>query len=384
LFTRSAFRAIEANPGFSFDSLVIARIDMGLVKYPDARAREILRQADERLSQLPGVESVSASRYVPLRQESWMREVQIGGAPAARENAQSFQDGKAAFARSNIITADYFRTLRIPLVAGREFDRRESDSDTGPRTAILSQTLADKFFPGEDAVGRTVQFPADNPKGHGQILQVVGVVPAITWDLFEPEAVDAIYAPLGQHFNTTMRMHVRTAPSADPQSFLPLIRETLRQIDPLIPITELQTMEAFHREGPILRVMNVGAILFGLFGGVALLLSFIGGYGVKAYAVARRTREIGIRIALGATPRDLIRMILFEGARLVAIGLAAGLILALGISRLVQQFLYGVASTDLLTLLTVPFSLATVMMLACWLPARRAAKVDPMVALRYE
>jgi putative ABC transport system permease protein len=173
-------------------------------------------------------------------------------------------------------------------------------------------------------------------------------------------------------------------PNADPASLMPLVRQTLRDIDSEIPLVEMKPLNLVHAESMSVRMTKIGATLFGAFGAVALLLSFIGVYGLKAYSVARRTREIGIRMALGATARDVVRMIISEGARIAAIGLVLGLVLAMGAGKFAGRFLYGISGFDPVTFILIPIALAGVTLLACWLPARRATRVNPMTALRCE
>jgi putative ABC transport system permease protein len=161
-----------------------------------------------------------------------------------------------------------------------------------------------------------------------------------------------------------------------------LVRHALREIDPEIPLVEMKPMKMMHEEGMSVRMTKIGAMLFGAFGVVAILLSFLGVYGLKAYSVARRTREIGIRLALGATARDVVRMIIGEGARITVIGLAIGFIFAIAVGKIVGKFLYGVTGSDPVTFTLIPIALAIVALIACWLPARRATRVNPMTALR--
>jgi putative ABC transport system permease protein len=240
------------------------------------------------------------------------------------------------------------------------------------------------MWPGEDPVGRNIQFPSDNPNGQPKVMQVVGVAPKILWDLFEKDAAGMVVTPRGQDFQSSMNIHVRVMPNADPVSIMDSVRRALREIDPDIPLVEMKPMKLLHADGMGVRITKIGAMLFGAFGAVAILLSFLGVYGLKAYTVARRTREIGIRMALGATARDVVRMIVGEGARMAAIGLTIGLILAVVVGKLAGKFLYGVTGGDPVTFTLIPLGLAAVALIACWLPARRATRVNPMTALRTE
>jgi len=384
LFTRSAFEAMRADPGFAFGSHFIARIDTGLVSFPEARARQIFNDAEERIAALPGVESVSSALFVPFGQESWSRPVQVGGAAFSKDDAPTFAQGKRQQVMYNVVGPDYFRTLGLSLLRGRDFNRSEVVATPAYPVAIISQSIAEKLWPGEDAVGRMIQFPASDPNSPAKQMQVVGVAPTITWDLFQKDSSGLVVTPRGQDFQSSMRVHVRVMPNADPVAIMGLVRKTLNQIDPQIPLVEMKPLKLLHDESMSVRITKIGAALFGGFGAVALLLSFIGVYGLKAYSVARRTREIGIRMALGATARDVIRMILGEGARMIVVGLIIGAGLALALGRVAGKFLYGVSGFDPITFATIPVALAAASLLACWLPARRATRVNPMRALRCE
>jgi putative ABC transport system permease protein len=322
--------------------------------------------------------------FMPFGQESWTRDVQLGGTPPRTDAAQSLAEGKTVHVMYNTVTADYFRTIGLPLLSGREFTRSESRSKPPFPVAIVTKDLADRLWPGQDPLGRSIQFPADNPNGQPLVMQVVAVAPRMLWDLFEKDHTGMVITPLGQDFHSTMRLHVRVMANADPASTMSLVRQTLRDIDPDIPLVEMKQLNLVHSESMSVRMTKVGATLFGAFGGVALLLSFIGVYGLKAYSVARRTREIGIRMALGATARDVVLMIVSEGTRMAAIGLLIGLALAVGVGKLTDKFLYGVTGSDPVIFALIPIALAAVALIACWLPARRAARVNPMIALRCE
>jgi predicted permease len=382
LFTRSAFEAMRVDPGFTFGSHFIARIDTGLVSYPETRARQIFNEAEERIATLPGVESVSSALFTPFGGASWSRGVQLGGAPAGDENSRSLKEGKVAHVHYNVVSADYFTTLGAPLLRGREFTRSEAIAQPPFPVAIITRELAEFMWPGEDPVGRTIQFPADNEKGQPKVMQVVGVAPNIVWDLFQKDSSGMVVTPRGQDFQSSMNIHVRVLPNADPASIMDSVRRALREIDPEIPLVDIKPMKLLHADGMGVRVTKIGAMLFGAFGAVAMLLSFLGVYGLKAYTVARRTREIGIRMALGATARDVVRMIVGEGARMAVVGLALGLALAVAVGKLAGKFLYGVSGADPVTFTLIPIALAAVALLASWLPARRATRVNPTIALR--
>ena len=384
LFCRSAINAYDANPGFELGSNFYVALDPKLTGETDSRAWALNQAATERLAALPGVESVSSALYIPFGGSWGGCEVQLGGAPPPPNGASTFASGRKVSAAYNVVGANYFRTLGISLLRGREFERREEQTNSAQSVAIISQSLAEQFWPGADPLGRAIQFPSDDVKTTPKQLTVVGVVPTVQRRLLKEEPPAAVYVPLGQEFHADFKLHVRVAPGIDSSSLMATTRAELHRLDAEIPLTEIKTLQSMHRDSPDVRVMRLGAALFGAFGGLALLLSSVGIYGLKSYAVARRTREIGIRMALGANPRSVVGLFLREGIRLAGMGLGLGVLLALAVGKLAANFLYHLPSTDPVTFGIVLPVLFIVALFACWLPARRASRVDPMVALRSE
>ena len=384
LFSRSAIKAVRANPGFEFSTNFYLTLKTSLIGDTESQARELVRAATERLASLPGVESVSPAMNIPFSQDHWVRGVQLAGAPRRSDAAATLKEGKDLPAIYNVVGMDYFDTLGIPLLKGREFERREVETTNAPPVAIISQNLADQLWPGEDPIGRSLQFPSDGPKRAPEVMTVVGVVPAVDWDIFEKTRPAGIYVPLGQKFIDNVKLHVRVAPGVDPANLMLAAGKELRRLNPRIPLVEIKTLRAMHRDGMSVRIVRLGAILFGAFGLLAMFLCCLGVYGLRAYAVACRTREIGIRMAIGASSNAVLGMILGESAWLSALGLGLGFLLAGGLGRVAGQFLYQVPGLDPVTFAVIPPLLLVVVLFACWLPARRASKVDPMVALRYE
>jgi len=380
LFTRSAVNVAAATPGFAFGSNFYLSIDGTLAGYSGMRIREFTRAALKRLAGLPGVESVSAACSIPFGNSWDIRGVEMGGAAPRSDGASKTGESHKVYAVHNIVGADYFRTLGLPLQRGREFDRLEAHGTGVPHVAIISQSIAHQLWPEQDPLGRSIQF-----EGSGSaVMTIVGVVPDLLWQVFDNRPRPQIYVPLGQDFPATLNLHVRLAPGVDAANVMKAAREDLRRLDPEIPITEVKTLAGLHRDGPSGRVAHLGSVLFGAFGGLALLLSLLGIYALKAYSVARRTREIGIRMALGANRRNVITMILRESAWLVILGLSLGLVLAFAVGKLAGSFLYHVATTDPLTFTLIPLLLLLTALLACFVPARRVATLDPIKALRYE
>jgi predicted permease len=377
LFTRSAINALNANPGFEFGSHFYMTLDDSLTGNTELQTRELVRAAIERLEAVPGVESVSHAMVIPFGPARMGRTVWPGAGTPSPED-------KNLAATYNIVGVNYFRTLGIPLLRGREFERREVESTNAPPVVIISQKLADGFWPGQDPLGRSLQLSAGGPGGPFKRAEVVGVVPDIAWSIFDKERPAEYYEPLGQRFLNIWRLHVRVAPAADTGTVMAACLKELRQLDSRMPITDARTLTAMQRNSPLVVLARLGGMLFGAFGAVAMALSFLGVYGLKAYEVVRRTREIGIRMALGARSRDVLAMLLRESAWLAVWGLGLGLLLSLAMGRLASRFLYQVPAFDPLTFVGVPILLLTAVLIACSIPARRATKVDPMVALRHE
>jgi predicted permease len=380
LFSRSAMNVASANPGFEFGSTFYLSLDPGMLGYSAARTHELRRAALERLKSLPGVESVSAATSIPFGNSWDVSVVQVGGAPQPAKGAATFAAGKELYAINNAVGPDYFHAIGLPLQRGTEFETHATADPRAPAVAIISQGLAEQFWPGEDPVGRTVQFPGPVPR----LMTVVGVVPEVDWQVFRKEKRPQIYVPFSPDFAGNFKIHVRVAPGYSSTQLMTASRQVLFQIDPQAPLTEVKTLANLHRDGPTVRVTRFGSALFGAFGVLALVLSLLGLYAAKAYAVARRTREIGIRMALGATRREVLSLILNESSWLLAAGLALGLTLAFIVGRVATSFLYQVSNLDPLTFTAVPALMLATGLLACFIPARRAARLDPMSALRYE
>jgi ABC-type antimicrobial peptide transport system permease subunit len=298
----------------------------------------------------------------------------------------------------NSVGADYFAAVGLPLLRGRAFTTAEETQPGGPAVAIIDEVLAKKLWPDGDALGQRIQFPIrDNalPKNSaadsseikpGESIEIVGIVPAAKGRLFEKESAGALYLPYARAFQSDAFFFVKFAslPSSSEAATADLLRRTVQSVDPELPVLELRTFAKHMDSNPQLWIVRAGASLFSIFGGLALGLAVVGIYGVKAYSVARRTREIGIRMALGAQGKTVQWMILREGFAMVAAGLALGLLLALGTGKIVSSILFEVSSTDPFAFTLAPVVLLTAALLATWLPARRATKISPMVALRTE
>jgi len=383
LFIRAAVAAANVDPGFDLDHGLIVEVDPGLLGYDEARSRALYQGLHERFASLPGIESASVAATVPFGAvsagKSVLRAEDAVGLAPGDEQAQ------AVGATSNIVGADYFATLGIPVLRGRAFTRAETDSDGGPRVAIVDEVLAARLWPGQDPVGRQIVFRRSDADRDSDEMEVVGVVGTVRDDLFtSATGRPHVYVPFGQDFQAGMSIHLRasTTDEAAQAALLQQVRRQVQAVDPEVPIINLRSLRDHVAESATLWMVRLGARVFSIFGALALGLAVVGVYGVKAYTVARRTREIGIRKALGATTGATLWMVVHEGMAVTAVGLGVGTLLAAGVAKVLSSMLYEVSALDPLTFLTAPLVLAAASLLATWLPARRAARVAPITALR--
>ncbi|HEX7518230.1 MAG TPA: ABC transporter permease [Chthoniobacterales bacterium] len=399
LFIRGAGKAASVDTGLHADSTFLVETDASLGGFDRKRAQDMYRILGEKFAALPGAQHASISVTVPFGTNSVRRTLQRAGVhPAADAKPATAAEGLTFTPWWNSVGADYFTAVGLPLIRGRAFTTAETTQSGGPPVAIIDEVLAKKLWPDGDALGQQIQFPvrddappekSDENSGEikrGEPIEIVGIVPATKGRLFEQQPVGALYLPFARAFQSNVFYFVKFA-SLAPNNELAqadLLRRTVQSVDPLLPVLELRTF-AKHMDGnPQLWIVRAGAALFSIFGALALGLAVVGIYGVKAYSVARRTREIGIRMALGAEGKTVQWMILREGFAMVAAGLALGLLLALGTGKIVSSILFEVSSTDPFAFALAPAVLATAALLATWLPARRATKISPMAALRTE
>jgi predicted permease len=375
LFGRGALKAASANPGFSYSQQLLLTIDPSLVQYNEARGRELHRAVLARVRALPGIASASPASTVPFGEYHEGNPVERVGGTAAAPTESVLR----------IIGAGYFQTLNLPMLRGREFTAAEEESPTAPRVAIIDERLARRLFGDEDPIGQSVRFEAREDlmnRFDSEAMQVVGIAAPIRDELFDREAGPAVYIPSGRNYRAMTNIHVRiTQPGAEAAA-LASIRKELRALDPRLPVLEATTMTSFHDRSIELWAVRAGGRLFVVFGVLALSLAVVGLYGVKSYVVSQRTREIGVRMALGADRSDVLRMMLREGAVLAAIGIAIGLPLAAGLGKLLSAMLYDVKPLDPIVFASAPALLAAAALMATWIPARRATKVSPLTALR--
>ena len=289
------------------------------------------------------------------------------------EPAEALQMDEASLLNHTTIATDYFKTLGIPLVRGRDFG--DSDTATNPQVAIINETLARRITPDGNAIGKRLRMDSK-----GTYIEVVGIAKDIKYNQLAEQTPFFAYIPLSQRYRPEMTLHVSTA--GDPQEVMRRVQNQVRELDPNLPLINVMTLEE-HMRTP-LAPAQLFAWLSGAFGVLALLLAATGLYGVMAYLVSGRTREFGIRVALGAKSSDVLRLVLYEGLSLVGIGILFGLIASVALTHVLQSVLYDVSATDPVTFAGVALLLTVVTLIACYIPARRATKVDSMVALRYE
>ena len=397
LFVRGALQAGSVETGFRAHNVFLVEIDASLGGFDQKRTEELYRAVSDQLGALPGVEHAGMAATVPFGNSFVRRSVlRAGLSPAPDDRPATAAEGRTFTPFWNSVGADYFGAVGLPLLRGRTFSTAEATEHIGPAVAIIDDVLAKKLWPDGDALGQQIQFPirenavpepADDKNGQvrrGQPIEIIGIVPAIKNRLFDRDPAGAIYLPFARGFQNEAFFFVKFASLRNEAAAAEALRRAVQTVDPMLPILELRTFEKHMDANPQLWVVRAGATLFSIFGVLALGLAVVGVYGVKAYSVARRTREIGIRMALGAQGRTVQWMILREGFVMVAAGVLVGLLLALGVGRILGSILFHVSSTDPFAFTIAPFVLMTAALVATWLPARRATRISPMAALRTE
>lgn len=357
------------NPGFNPENSLTMSFDLSLQGYKTEPGNQLRKQLLNRIESLPGVQTASLTNFMPLS-------MNYNGTSVYIEGQQIERGMNAPNAMNANVGLKYFEAIGTPLMAGRELNELDQEGKT--RSVVVNETFAHKFFPGgnpnENAIGKRFRTTPD-----GQPWEIVGVAKdGKYWSIGEDPRSFAWF-PLGDQlaFNSLI---VRT--TTKPESVMAAIRNEFRNLDPNLPVTDVRTMKE-HMNVSLFPARAV-ATLLALFGTLALTLAAIGIYGVMSYSVAQRTREVGIRMALGAQRNDVLKMMLRQGMKLAAIGMAIGLAAALALTRLLSNLLYGVSATDAVAFIGVSFVLGLIVLLACFIPASKAAKVDPMIALRYE
>jgi putative ABC transport system permease protein len=383
LFFRGALKASGLNPGFVAAGDLVTELDFSLTKKDPVDARRLIFAAVQRARDLPGVKTAAIGTMLPYGNFTNSRRIM-----SAREALPT--DPKApdpgAGALFTAITPGYFDAIGVKLLRGRDFTQAEAENRDTPRVAIIDEEMARKIFPNTEAVGQHIRYTQPPKDGSPNDLLVVGVVSSHRHDVQNDTLKRRLFVPLSQGYNGNVYLHVRLA-TKDRHAvaaFIPTMRQTLRSIDPDLPILSVTPFVDLTEKSVGLWIVRLGALLFGVFGGIALVLAVIGVYGVKAYAVACRTREIGIRMALGAHRRDIFALIMRQGALQTALAVTIGLLFSLAAGRVLAQILYQVSPSDPFALVASGTMLAAAALLACFFPARRATHVEPLQALRTE
>ena len=369
LCLRSLLRAQSIDPGFAVENRLVMDMDLSMLGYSGTRSKAFYSETVERVDALPGVRSATVATPLPLGFDHMSVTVIIAG-----YRPPPGQKGYPGVGLS-YVGPHYFETMGIPVRAGRAF--RPQDNDKAPGVVIINEAMARLYWPGQDPVGQRIAFSVGNQTG----FEIVGVVSTGKYHNLGDPPQPFLYRPFLQMPDArSATLVVETA--VPPGSMLSAVQRTIQAIDPTTPITNSETMRQYMSVA--LFPAHFTGVLVGVFGGLALVLATVGLYGVVAYSVAQRTREMGLRVALGATRGDVMQLIIGQGIRLAFIGIIAGLAVALAVTRLIASLLYGVSATDPITFLAASALLLLVALTACYVPARRATKVDPMVALRYE
>ncbi len=375
LLLKSFWKLMQVNPGFRAENVVSANVSLPRARYADEwQQAEFFRRSVEAVRALPGVESASAVTNLPFNNGRGTTSFEIDGRPTPPNTNGPVAD-------NHDISPDYFKAMGIPMKAGRDFT--EADDRTRPGVVIINEKLAEHYWPGENPIGKrlTIGTPEEE-KLYGKAVsrEIVGIIGNTKLLELNADFQPELYTPLLQTPAVGMSLVVRGKASAE--SLINSIRQAVTSVDPNQPIRRPQLLEnAIARSVAPQRFI---AVLLAIFAGLAVVLAVVGIYGVMSYAVSQRTQEFGIRLALGAQARDVLRMILGQGLKLVLIGVALGLAGALGASRVLASLLFGVNATDGGTFAGVALLLVVVALVACYFPARRATKVDPMIALRCE
>lgn len=369
LLVNSLLRLQRVNPGFRTDHTLTMQMTLSGDRYQDrkqpaARINAFLAELSDRVSRLPGVTDVAHAQCVPL---------------TGVENNTGFQivdqvSSEKPSAQLRFIGNGYFRTLGIPLVAGRDFNPQ--DAPDSPPVMLINEAFAREHFHGENPLGKRLKlgWGGNGPK------EIVGIVGNVRHRSLSDAARAEMYVPQAQFDNAGITLIVRT--QTPPENLVNAVKQQVRELDPALPITDVKTLAAYRHEA--LALPRFTTMLLGIFAGLAVGLALVGLYGVMSYSVSQRTQEIGVRMALGAQAGDVLRMVVWQGLRLVGAGVLLGLAGALALTRLLQSLVYEISTNDPLTLTVVALLFAIVALGACYFPARRATKVDPLVALRYE
>jgi putative ABC transport system permease protein len=370
LFLRSLNHARAIDPGFDANHVLTLSFHTNAQGYDERKAQQFYQQLTERIQTLPGVDNVSIAQSAPLS----FFYAPAFGAPMFVEGHEPPPGTDPSFAGMNIIGPNFFNTINVPLPLGRDFNNQ--DQEGTPRVAIVNETLVQNFFPDGNALGQRLRVLGRRPASY----EIVGIVKDSKYRSLGEAPTPYIFVPYSQSPQPSMAVHVHT--NGNPKQLIAAIRREVQTLDPNLPAFNVTTL-ADNIEISLFPA-RLGAVLLGVFGGLALLIASIGIYGVMSFGVSERTREMGIRMALGAQRGDVLRMVIFQGMKVASIGVAIGSGLAFVSTRVLSSYLYDVSTTDPVTFTGITLILIGVACLACYLPARRATRVDPLEALRYE
>lgn len=407
LFVRMALNLTSIDTGTDADHTVLVEVDSSLGGFDETQSRQLFAAVRDRLAALPGVDSASSAAIVPFGMVNIGRGVQRAGVqPGPDAKPSTAAEGLAFDARWNAVGADYFATLGLPLLRGRAFSPAEAGAPGSPRVAIVDEALARKLWPDGDALGQRIQWAdadarraaSEASSGIGEhrdvaaqanedrTLEIVGIVKSTRHSFGQKHPGPAVYVPFAQGFQSNVFFHVRprahTATAA--AALVGPVRRAVREAAPALPVFSVQTYRQHIETNLEAWMSRLGSALFGFFGAVSMLVAVVGIYGVKAYAVSRRTREIGVRMALGAQPGEVRAMILREGAAIAGTGIVLGLLLALGVGRAMASLFVDIPAFDVVIFGAAAGAFALASLAACWLPAVRATRVNPLEALRTE
>jgi predicted permease len=383
LFFRGALKAAGLNPGFVAAGDLVTEMDFTLVKKEPADARRLIFNIVQRARELPGVKAAAVGTMLPYGNFTNTRRIMPTRGTLSNDPKAPDPGANGLY---TAITPGYFDAIGVKLLRGRDFTQAECENKDGRRIAIIDEEMAKKLFPNEDAIGQHVRYITPPSDGSPNDLEIVGIVNTHRHDVQNDTVLRRLFVPFAQGYTGNVFLHLRLS-TQDRQAvagMIPTVRQTLRDIDPDLPILTMAPFVDLMEKSVGLWIVRLGATLFGAFGLIALLLAVVGVYGVKAYAVACRTREIGIRMALGAHRRDVFALIMHQGAMQTGLAVFVGLLLSLAAGRVLSQILYEVSPNDPFALIVSSVLLTAAALLACFLPARRATQVNPITALRTE
>jgi macrolide transport system ATP-binding/permease protein len=369
LFVRGFRQTVAEGTPFLKNRLLLVRFDPRLIQYSERQSQQFYRQLSERVRRAPGVEGVALTQNPPLALD------RFEAVTFVPDGFEMPRDRESLTATMDTVDESYFTTMGVTMVRGRGF--LASDTADAPRVAVVNEQFAKHYWPGRNAVGKRIRL--DN-RG-GPLVEIIGIAETIKYRTGQEKPLDFVYLPLAQHPVPRMVLLVRS--NGDPPQWVQPVKEIVQGLDANMPVLQTRSYDELYRynfvEGP-----GVATKMIGTMGLVGVLLAIAGLYGVVAYNVSRRTREIGIRMALGASPSDVLRLVMGKGLVLVGLGTAIGLVMSFGVERLVKTAFFNTGGVDLVVYLIVVPSMVAVTMLAAWVPARRASRIAPTRALRYE